>query len=180
MTNPYAPPQAAVRDIVDPSLRLVPAERATRLGAAILDSFIFMLMVYTPLFFGGMFIAMNGLPTDPSSGDAPVQMVNYAMGIAGIFALIGFIVWSAITIVFMRRNGQTIAKKATRHQGRAQRRLAGRRSVASSGCATCVNGILGIIPLYGFDRHAVHLRRIAAVPARQDRRHDRRQSLRRS
>jgi len=49
MTNPYAPPQAAVLDIEDPRTSTTLADRATRLGALILDSIIFMAMVYAPL-----------------------------------------------------------------------------------------------------------------------------------
>ena len=38
MTNPYAPPLAGVDDISEPQAFDVPADRGTRLGAAILDS----------------------------------------------------------------------------------------------------------------------------------------------
>ena len=50
MTNPYAPPQAVVQDIADPGIGFVLAERGTRLGAAILDTIIFAVMVYVPIF----------------------------------------------------------------------------------------------------------------------------------
>ena len=49
MTNPYAPPQAGVDDISEPQAFAVPADRGTRLGAAILDSVLFVLAVYLPL-----------------------------------------------------------------------------------------------------------------------------------
>ena len=49
MTNPYAPPQATVQDIVDPAAGFILADRGTRLGAAILDSLVFGVMVYLPL-----------------------------------------------------------------------------------------------------------------------------------
>ena len=49
MTNPYAPPQAGVDDIPEPQAFAVPADRGTRLGAAILDSVVFVLAVYLPL-----------------------------------------------------------------------------------------------------------------------------------
>ena len=45
MTNPYAPPQAGVDDISEPQGFAVPADRGTRLGAAILDSVLFVLAV---------------------------------------------------------------------------------------------------------------------------------------
>ena len=65
-----------------------------------------------------------------------------------VLALIGLIVWSTITIVLMRRNGQSIGKKAT-----------GIKVVRSDGSAASlsrliwlrnvVNWIISIIPLYG-------------------------------
>jgi uncharacterized RDD family membrane protein YckC len=150
MSNPYAPPQAAVRDIVDPSLQAVPAERGTRLGAAILDSFVFMLMVYTPLFIGGVFAGVTS--TIPAAGvedaAAAADGANLAIGIAGIFTFIGLIVWLVITIVLMRRNGQSIGKKATgikvvRSDGSpvSLARLIWMRNV--------LNWVISIIPLYG-------------------------------
>ena len=44
MTNPYAPPQAAVLDVLAPTGAVEQAERLTRLGAAILDGIIFGVM----------------------------------------------------------------------------------------------------------------------------------------
>jgi uncharacterized RDD family membrane protein YckC len=147
MTNPYAPPRAAVRDIVDPSLEAVPAERATRLGAAILDSFVFMLMVYTPLFIGGVVVGVTSSNT-ASGAAAAADNTNLAIGVAGVFTFIGLIAWLVITIVLMRRNGQSIGKKATgikvvRSDGSpvSLSRLIWMRNV--------LNWIISIIPLYG-------------------------------
>lgn len=143
MSNPYAPPQAAVRDIVDPSLSSVVADRGTRLGAAILDSFIFMLMVYAPVVIGA--VAATAARQAAESADPS----NAAMGVGFVLGLIGLIVWSAITIVLMKRNGQSIGKKAT-----------GIKVVRSDGSPVSVsrliwlrnvvNWIISIIPLYGF------------------------------
>ncbi len=108
MSNPYAPPQAAVRDIVDPSLTSVAADRGTRLGAAILDMFIFVLMVYAPLIVGAGVAGATA-----QQGAESVEAVRTAVGGGLVLGLIGLIVWSTITIVLMRRNGQSIGKKAT-------------------------------------------------------------------
>ncbi len=142
MTNPYAPPQAAVRDIVDPSLASVVADRGTRLGAAILDYFIFMLMVYMPL------VAAAAVAGASSSAAESPEAVMRAFGVGGIFALIGLVVWGGITIVLMKRNGQSIGKKATgikvvRSDGSpaSLSRLIWLRNV--------VNWIISIVPLYG-------------------------------
>jgi uncharacterized RDD family membrane protein YckC len=148
MANPYAPPQAAVRDIVDPSLQAVPADRATRLGAAILDSFVFMLMVYTPLFVGGVFAGLTANVAAPEQAAAAADNVNLAIGIAGVFTIGGLVAWLAITIVLMRRNGQSIGKKAT-----------GIKVVRSDGSPVSLsrliwlrnvlNWVISIVPLYG-------------------------------
>lgn len=45
MTNPYAPPQAIVQDIVDPTAGIQLADRGTRFGAALLDGLLFGVMV---------------------------------------------------------------------------------------------------------------------------------------
>jgi uncharacterized RDD family membrane protein YckC len=142
MSNPYAPPQAAVRDIVDPSLTSVAADRGTRLGAAILDMFIFMLMVYAPLIVGAVLAGtVNG-------GAESVDAARTAAGGGVVLGLVGLIAWSSITIVLMRRNGQSIGKKAT-----------GIKVVRSDGSAASlsrliwlrnvVNWMISIIPLYG-------------------------------
>jgi len=143
MSNPYAPPQAAVRDIVDPSVTSVVADRGTRLGAAILDSFIFMLMVYAPIVIGA--VAASAASQASESADSS----NAVIGVGFVLGLIGLIVWGAITVVLMKRNGQSIGKKATgikvvRSDGSpaSLSRLIWLRNV--------VNWIISIIPLYGF------------------------------
>ena len=143
MSNPYAPPQAAVRDIVDPSLTSVVADRGTRLGAAILDSFIFMLMVYAPIVIGA--VAASAASQASESADSS----NAVIGVGFVLGLIGLMVWGAITVVLMKRNGQSIGKKATgikvvRSDGSpaSLSRLIWLRNV--------VNWIISIIPLYGF------------------------------
>lgn len=132
MTNPYAPPQATVLDITDPAEGIVPAERGTRLGAAIVDSILFILIVYLPAVFAGI--------TGASGGGGVFMWV----GLTGI----GFIAWSWITIKGVRRNGQSIAKK-----------LFGIKVIRSNGTPVSlgrvfwlrnvINGILSFIPLYG-------------------------------
>jgi uncharacterized RDD family membrane protein YckC len=135
-TNPYAPPRAAVRDISMPYAATVLAERGTRLGAAILDSLIFMGMVYIPMIIATFAVAAIA-PRNPG-----------AMGFAFLVALAGFVVWLWMTIKNMQANGQSIAKKmlnikVVRSDGSPVTvgRLILLRNV--------VNIILGIIPFYG-------------------------------
>ena len=141
MTNPYAPPQAAVRDIADPSAQLVLADRATRLGAAILDSIIFAVFVYLPFMVAVMVTTANidGTATNPFGG---------VVTVGGILSVIGFIVWAWFTIKYMKDDGQSIAKKmmdikVVRSDGSpvSLARLIWLRNV--------LNWAIAIIPLYG-------------------------------
>ena len=140
MTNPYAPPQAAVEDIVDPAAGILLADRGTRLGASILDGLIFGLMVYLPLV-GGIAFAAG---PNAVAGDPP--QMSFGLGLT--VGLIGFAVWAAINIKLMRANGQSIGKKACgikviRPDGSAASlsRLIWLRNV--------LNALIGLIPLYG-------------------------------
>ena len=141
MTNPYAPPRASVRDIADPSALTAPADRGTRLGAAILDGIILMVMVYMPLMFVAVFAGAAGA----AAGDS----VAGALGVVGIgLTLVGFTVWCWLTIRYIRRNGQSIAKKIV-----GIKVLRSDGSPASLGrvfwLRNVVNGLISIVPLYG-------------------------------
>ena len=142
MTNPYAPPQAFVEDVVDPFAGIQLADRGTRFGAALLDGLIFGFMVYLPFMFS---VFLNG----PASA-APGQ--SGLFGSPGWIGLtvtgIGFIVWMFFTVKFLGENGQSIGKKACKikllrtdgSEVSISRVVIGRN---------VINGILGIIPLYG-------------------------------
>jgi uncharacterized RDD family membrane protein YckC len=146
MTNPYAPPKATVRDISSPDTSLVFADRGTRLGAAILDGIIFMVMVYVPLI---IFMVLGAMMTGPGASDAETTDTVGTMALVGFgLAFVGFAVWCVMTYRNVKENGQTIAKKmlnikVVRSDG----------SPASVGrifwLRNIVNGALGIIPLYG-------------------------------
>lgn len=147
MTNPYAPPKAAVRDISTPDSSLVFADRSTRLGAAILDGIIFMVMVYVPLV---TFMIIGTFTATPAQADVnPANGPGQAMMALGFGAtFIGLVAWCWMTYVRVRDNGQTIAKKmlnikVVRTDG----------SPVSVGrifwLRNFVNGLLGIVPLYG-------------------------------
>ena len=71
MTNPYAPPQAIVEDIVQAPGEIVLAERLTRLGAAILDNVIVLVAVYAPL----MLVIFGDSSPGPTSDDDGVSPV---------------------------------------------------------------------------------------------------------
>jgi len=135
--NPYAPPKGAVRD-VDSSASAEPADRFIRLAAAILDGIIAGCMIYLPAMI--VFIVTDGA----FEGERPDDTV---LAIAGALALIGAIAWIWLTILYVARNGQTIAKK-----------MLGIRVVRSDGSKASlgrifwlrnvVNTLLSIIPLY--------------------------------
>jgi uncharacterized RDD family membrane protein YckC len=141
--NPYAPPKGAVRD-VDSGDSAEPADRGIRLVAAILDGIIAFAMIYLPALI--VFIT-----TDSISG-AEQRPDDIVLAIAGGLAIIGAIVWIWLTIMYVARNGQTIAKK-----------MLGIKVVRSDGSKASlgrifwlrniVNGLLGIIPLYSLIDH---------------------------
>ena len=133
MTNPYAPPQAVVADVSDPAAGIELADRGTRLGAALLDGLILFLMVYLPF----MLSILIG------RGNSTGGWIG--MALAGI----GLIVWLVYTVRFLGENGQSIGKKACKikllrkdgSEVSISRVIVGRN---------LVNGVLGLIPLYGF------------------------------
>jgi len=146
MTNPYAPPQAVVQDIADPGIGFVLAERGTRLGAAILDTVIFAVMVYVPIFIAAFATGAMQAVTAEQSSELPstsgLEIVMLAV------AVIGLIVWLGITIKFMHANGQSIGKKACGIK--VVRRDGSRASLSRLiWLRNVVNALLGLIPLYG-------------------------------
>lgn len=96
--NPYAPPQAEVRDTsVHDETEL--AGRGTRFGAAILDSVIGGIAV-VPMFIGANFEAMR-------TGDYMNAFSSVGIGIA----IVLWLILIGITIHLVHKNGQTIGKK---------------------------------------------------------------------
>jgi uncharacterized RDD family membrane protein YckC len=141
MTNPYAPPLASVRDIAEAHAANAPADRGTRLGAALLDGIIFGAMAYAPF----AFVLVFSRSARTGAGDSRVDPI-VALGV--VLTLVGFGVWCWLTISRMKANGQSIAKKylgikVVRTDGSpvSLGRLIGLRNV--------VNGVLGVVPLYG-------------------------------
>jgi uncharacterized RDD family membrane protein YckC len=98
--NPYAPPKAEVGDADDGSSQVELAGRGERLGAAILDSIIGGVLVALALLIGMDWNAA-------AAGNWQAAFNPIGLGIAGI----GFIVYVAITIYLVNKNGQTMAKK---------------------------------------------------------------------
>ena len=105
MTNPYAPPQAGVDDISEPQGFAVPADRGTRLGAAILDSIVFVGAVYVPLLV--TLFSVGSVEATPEDAD---QFGRLAAG-GIVVALVGLAIWAWFTLRFMVRNSQSIAKR---------------------------------------------------------------------
>lgn len=149
-TNPYAPPRAMVRDVADPSVRNEPADRGIRLGAALLDSVIFTVMVYIPMIGAAVAAAAFEGATAAASADGATADDSAAMvlGVVGMVALIGFVVWLWLTLRFMNRNGQSIAKKML---GIKVVRTDGSRASLARlfWLRNIVNGLLNFVPVYG-------------------------------
>ena len=127
--NPYQAPQSEIEGSVSGNAEQVLAERGTRLGAAILDS-LFFLLVMIPIFF------------IIESNDDTAITIAVSITAIGAIALIGF------NLKFLYENGQTIAK-----------RILGIKIVRTDGerCGLAriiflrnfVIGLLGNIPLIG-------------------------------
>jgi uncharacterized RDD family membrane protein YckC len=97
--NPYAPPQAQVSDANDRDAQAELAGRGERLGAAILDSIIG-LVVALPLIIGMDWNAV-------AAGNYAAAFSAVGLGVTGLLSL----VYIAITIYLVHKNGQTIAKR---------------------------------------------------------------------
>lgn len=141
VSNPYAPPRAAVRDVFDPRGVTELADRGSRLGATLLDSLIFFGMVYLPIFIPAVFAgaAQSAAGEDAAGG---------LLVLGSVLMLAGFIVWLWLTLMYMKRNGQSMGKK-----------LVGIKVVRTDGSPASlarlvwlrnvVNGLLSVIPFYG-------------------------------
>jgi uncharacterized RDD family membrane protein YckC len=134
--NPYAPPTAPVADVVSGTGPGELAERASRLGAVIVDGLI-VLVAYLP----AMIVGFRNF--DPQRGLR--NFVNNGTIITGCIMLVIL----AITCVLVARNGQTIGK-----------RLIGIKVVRSNGekasfwriflLRNVVNAIPSLIPFVGY------------------------------
>lgn len=93
--NPYRSPEAEVRDVADDVL----AERGTRLGAAIIDVIILLVVLVPLMVFGGYWdVAMA------SGGQVPI-------GTTLLWGVIGFVVFVAVQFVPLNATGQTWGKR---------------------------------------------------------------------
>lgn len=104
-SNPYAAPTAEVRDIIPDGEKVALAGLGARFGAFLLDGLFGFLLVYVPFL---LLIDYGDL--------AAISEVNFGtlvslFGRAAIGALIGLVVWAAITMYLVHRNGQTLGKK---------------------------------------------------------------------
>lgn len=133
--NRYAPPKADVSDYTSPEATIEPASRGVRFGAAMIDMLI-MIALYIPVIIA---VVLNGGQTDPA----------VILNIWGAITLVAGIALAVITIVLVKRNGQTIGKKMT---GIKVVRADGSR--ASLGrifwLRNVVNAIPSLIPIVGY------------------------------
>jgi uncharacterized RDD family membrane protein YckC len=97
--NPYAPPNAEVTDIADADETVEQAGRGIRLGAALLDSLIG-LIVASPVIFA--------IATDQAWME---NLADIFLSMGAFVSMAGSIALLVVTIVLVKRNGQTIGKK---------------------------------------------------------------------
>lgn len=103
--NPYAPPAAPVRDIAPEGSSLELAGRGARLGATLLDGLVLALLCYVPVVVA---IDWRELLRNPENPDMVAVFMNGKVLLA---ALPGLVIFAAITIWLVLKNGQTIGKK---------------------------------------------------------------------
>jgi len=93
--NPYGSPEAVVADFAESSL----AGRGERLGAAIIDTIILLVIMLPLMFFGGYWqVAMS------AGGEVPFLTTV-------LWALVGLAVFVAVQWVPLNANGQTWGKR---------------------------------------------------------------------
>ena len=140
-SNPYAPPQAAVHDVLQTDAPLEHADLGTRFAAAIVDIIVIVAGIYVPFIVA--VVAQEG-------GFGPAGGVVAGAALLVMFA--AFVAWCWVTVTWVRRNGQSIGKrllsiKVVRSDG----------SRASLGrifwLRNVVNAVIGIIPLYTLVDH---------------------------
>ena len=105
--NAYAPPRAAVADVVVGAANMVLASRGARLGAFLLDLAIGYAIFLVPLMVSGALAGFSGalLRNDMSA------ITGVFLGVGGLIMVLLCIAWCVITIIFVSANGQTIGKK---------------------------------------------------------------------
>lgn len=101
-SNPYAAPSTEVRDVV-PEGHVPLASRGARLGAALLDGLIAVMVVYVPVI----------VAAGPENVFTPSYDINYAVLVqeGGAVGLAGLLLLAGVTAWLVHRNGQSIGKK---------------------------------------------------------------------
>jgi uncharacterized RDD family membrane protein YckC len=105
-SNPYSPPSAEVRDIPAEGVTEL-AGRGARLGATVLDGLIGCLLIYVPFF---IYVGASGLP-GLSGADGQFDPAVFLQSGVLLSLLPGTVIYAAITIWLVARNGQTMGKK---------------------------------------------------------------------
>src|SRR5688572_16274447 len=103
--NPYAPPQAAVQDVIDSSWALQPASRGSRFLAAFVDG-----LLQAPVALPVMIALILAIFRNPQAQPS-LAMYGAAFMAGGLFTVVLAVPWLVLNILFVVRNGQTIGKK---------------------------------------------------------------------
>lgn len=96
--NPYRSPDAVVADMSDGEL----ADRGTRLGAALIDGIMMLVLLLPIMYLGGYWTTAMAAAT---AGE------RVGLGTTMLWALIGFAVFAAVQYVPLNASGQTWGKK---------------------------------------------------------------------
>src|SRR6476620_7441012 len=99
--NPYAAPASRVSDVSDSTAEMTLADRGTRLGAVILDGFIFGIPI-------GIFVGISIAVAANTRTGASMSPLLMGLIVLSLIAVVGLIV---LDLVWLYRYGQTIAKR---------------------------------------------------------------------
>lgn len=105
--NPYAPPSAPVRDIPQEGTGFELASQWIRLGAMLLEVFICGVIIYIPAVIFMLVVGPGNLPVVNGEVD-PVALLTSRVVLS---LLPGLLIYVAVTLWLVARNGQTIGKK---------------------------------------------------------------------
>ena len=116
-SNRYAAPQAEVDDVKDDAEAGELAGRGERLGAAMIDGLVVLIVMYVPFFsvWGTAgFKEMMEAAAAKASNPIEAQLTTWGFflrGASGVAIVIGLLLIIALNIYFVRKNSQSIGKK---------------------------------------------------------------------
>jgi uncharacterized RDD family membrane protein YckC len=107
----FSPPRSFVTDVEPDAADPVKASRATRLGAKLIDS-----LIYAVLIMPAVIITLRAMPNSARVGGSNYLNAEFYMALprAGLWfygGLLGLLIVFIVNLVLLQRNGQSIGKR---------------------------------------------------------------------